>query len=62
MTLPLVIGVGVTNGIHILNRVAEEQIGILPKVQQGGSRVGLTPSPVRSLMLAKIKACKVWVL
>jgi hypothetical protein len=25
MTLPLVIGIGVTNGIHILNRVAEEQ-------------------------------------
>src|SRR5471032_2287242 len=25
MTLPLVVGVGVTNGIHILNRVAEEQ-------------------------------------
>jgi len=25
MTLPLVVGVGVTNGIHILNRFAEEQ-------------------------------------
>ncbi len=25
MTLPLVIGIGVTNGIHVLNRVAEEQ-------------------------------------
>jgi predicted RND superfamily exporter protein len=25
MTLPLVIGIGVTNGIHILNRFAEEQ-------------------------------------
>jgi hypothetical protein len=25
MTLPLVIGIGVTNGIHILNRVAEER-------------------------------------
>jgi hypothetical protein len=25
MTLPLVVGIGVTNGIHILNRVAEEQ-------------------------------------
>ncbi len=25
MTLPLVIGIGVTNGIHILNRVAEEE-------------------------------------
>jgi hypothetical protein len=32
MTLPLVIGIGVTNGIHILNRVAEEQApGILAK-------------------------------
>ena len=25
MTLPLLIGIGVTNGIHVLNRVAEEQ-------------------------------------
>ena len=25
MTLPLVIGIGVTNGIHILNRFSEEQ-------------------------------------
>jgi predicted RND superfamily exporter protein len=25
MTLPLVIGIGVTNGIHILNRFAEEK-------------------------------------
>ncbi|KAB2668720.1 MAG: MMPL family transporter [Verrucomicrobia bacterium] len=32
MTLPLVIGIGVTNGIHILNRFAEEkQPGILAK-------------------------------
>jgi uncharacterized protein len=32
MILPLVIGIGVTNGIHILNRVAEEQKpGILAK-------------------------------
>jgi hopanoid biosynthesis associated RND transporter like protein HpnN len=32
MTLPLVIGIGVTNGIHILNRFAEEQSpGILAK-------------------------------
>ncbi len=32
MTLPLVIGIGVTNGIHILNRFAEEQNpGILAK-------------------------------
>jgi predicted RND superfamily exporter protein len=25
MTMPLVIGIGVTNGIHVLNRYAEEQ-------------------------------------
>ncbi len=32
MTLPLVIGIGVTNGIHILNRFAEEKhAGILSK-------------------------------
>ncbi len=32
MTLPLVIGIGVTNGIHILNRFAEERTpGILAK-------------------------------
>jgi hypothetical protein len=32
MTLPLVIGIGVTNGIHILNRFAEEQqAGILAR-------------------------------
>ncbi len=32
MTLPLVIGIGVTNGIHILNRFAEERhAGILSK-------------------------------
>jgi hypothetical protein len=32
MTLPLVIGIGVTNGIHILNRYEEEQEpGILAK-------------------------------
>jgi predicted RND superfamily exporter protein len=32
MTLPLVIGIGVTNGIHILNRYAEERTaGILAR-------------------------------
>jgi uncharacterized protein len=32
MTLPLVIGIGVTNGIHILNRFAEERTpGILAR-------------------------------
>jgi predicted RND superfamily exporter protein len=33
MTLPLVIGIGVTNGIHILNRFAEEkEPSILSKI------------------------------
>jgi uncharacterized protein len=32
MTLPLVIGIGVTNGIHVLNRFAEERTpGILAR-------------------------------
>ncbi|MEP6663325.1 MAG: MMPL family transporter, partial [Verrucomicrobiota bacterium] len=56
MTLPLVIGIGVTNGIHILNRFAEEQTaGILGK--STGKAVfisGLnTIAGFGSLMLAK---------
>ncbi|MDB6018630.1 MAG: putative exporter of the superfamily, partial [Pedosphaera sp.] len=56
MTLPLVIGIGVTNGIHILNRFAEEKnAGILSK--STGKAVfisGLaTMSGFGSLMLAK---------
>ena len=39
MTLPLVIGIGVTNGIHILNRFAEEQTPSILAAQhrQGGA-------------------------
>ncbi len=56
MTLPLVIGIGVTNGIHILNRFAEERTpGILGK--STGKAVfisGLnTLAGFGSLMLAK---------
>jgi hypothetical protein len=56
MTLPLVIGVGVTNGIHILNRVAEEQNpGIFAKSTGKAVLVsGLTAlTGFGSLMLAK---------
>ena len=56
MTLPLVIGIGVTNGVHILNRFAEEQSpGILAR--STGKAVfisGLTTiAGFGSLMLAK---------
>lgn len=56
MTLPLVIGIGVTNGIHILNRFAEEQSpGILAKSTGKAVLVsGLTTiAGFGSLMLAK---------
>jgi hopanoid biosynthesis associated RND transporter like protein HpnN len=56
MTLPLVIGIGVTNGIHILNRVAEEQnANILGKSTGKAVLVsGLTAiTGFGSLMLAK---------
>jgi hopanoid biosynthesis associated RND transporter like protein HpnN len=56
MTLPLVIGIGVTNGIHILNRFAEEQNpGILAKSTGKAVLVsGLTTiAGFGSLMLAK---------
>lgn len=56
MTLPLVIGIGVTNGIHILNRVAEEQNpGILAKSTGKAVLVsGLTAlTGFGSLILAK---------
>src|SRR3954468_18208983 len=61
MTLPLVIGIGVTNGIHILNRFAEEKNpGILGK--STGKAVfisGLTTiSGFGSLMLAKHQGIK----
>ncbi|MBI3876363.1 MAG: MMPL family transporter, partial [Verrucomicrobia bacterium] len=56
MTLPLVIGIGVTNGIHILNRFAEEQNpGILAKSTGKAVLVsGLTTiAGFGSLILAK---------
>ncbi len=56
MTLPLVIGIGVTNGIHILNRFAEEQkAGILAKSTGKAVLVsGLTAmTGFGSLILAK---------
>ena len=56
MTLPLVIGIGVTNGIHILNRFAEErQPGILAKSTGKAVLVsGLTTiAGFGSLVLAK---------
>ncbi len=56
MTLPLVIGVGVTNGIHILNRFVEEQNpGILAKSTGKAVLVsGLTTiAGFGSLILAK---------
>lgn len=56
MTLPLVIGIGVTNGIHILNRFAEERTpGILAKSTGKAVLVsGLTTvAGFGSLVLAK---------
>ncbi len=56
MTLPLVIGIGVTNGIHILNRFAEERSpGILSKSTGKAVFVsGLTAiSGFGSLLVAK---------
>ena len=56
MTLPLVIGIGVTNGIHILNRYAEERTpGILARSTGKAVLVsGLTAvAGFGSLMLAE---------
>ncbi|HEX4120695.1 MAG TPA: MMPL family transporter [Verrucomicrobiae bacterium] len=56
MTLPLVIGIGVTNGIHILNRVAEEQKASILSKSTGKAVLvsGLTAlSGFGSLMLGK---------
>jgi len=56
MTLPLVIGIGVTNGIHILNRFAEEKTpGILSRSTGKAVLVsGLTAiAGFGSLILAK---------
>jgi hopanoid biosynthesis associated RND transporter like protein HpnN len=56
MTLPLVIGIGVTNGIHILNRYAEEQTPSILARSTGKAVLvsGLTAiAGFGSLMLAK---------
>ena len=56
MTLPLVIGIGVTNGIHILNRFAEEQDPSILTKSTGKAVVvsGLTTiAGFGSLILAK---------
>jgi hopanoid biosynthesis associated RND transporter like protein HpnN len=56
MTLPLVIGIGVTNGIHILNRFAEEQTPSILARSTGKAVLvsGLTAmSGFGSLMLAR---------
>jgi len=56
MTLPLVIGIGVTNGIHILNRFAEEQTPALLGKSTGKAVLvsGLTTiAGFGSLILAK---------
>ncbi len=61
MTLPLVIGIGVTNGIHILNRFAEERTpSILAKSTGKAVLVsGLTTvAGFGSLMLAKHQGIK----
>ncbi|MFZ1072610.1 MAG: MMPL family transporter [Verrucomicrobiia bacterium] len=58
MTLPLVIGIGVTNGIHILNRFAEERTpGILARSTGKAVLVsGLTAiAGFGSLIIAKYK-------
>ena len=56
MTLPLVIGIGVTNGIHILNRFAEEQTASILARSTGKAVLvsGLTAiAGFGSLILAK---------
>ena len=56
MTLPLVIGIGVTNGIHILNRFAEEQHPEHSREEHRQSGVGsglTTIAGFGSLILAK---------
>src|SRR5438105_5253679 len=61
MTLPLVIGIGVTNGIHILNRFAEEQNPSILARSTGKAVLvsGLTAiAGFGSLMLAKHEGIK----
>jgi hopanoid biosynthesis associated RND transporter like protein HpnN len=61
MTLPLVIGIGVTNGIHILNRYAEEQTPSILARSTGKAVLvsGLTAiAGFGSLILAKHQGIK----
>jgi len=61
MTLPLVIGIGVTNGIHILNRFAEEQTPSILARSAGKAVLvsGLTAiAGFGSLMLAQHRGIK----
>jgi predicted RND superfamily exporter protein len=61
MTLPLVIGIGVTNGIHILNRFAEEQTASILARSTGKAVLvsGLTAmAGFGSLILAKHQGIK----
>src|SRR5439155_3322024 len=61
MTLPLVIGIGVTNGIHILNRFAEEQTPSILARSTGKAVLvsGLTAiAGFGSLILAKHQGIK----
>jgi len=61
MTLPLVIGIGVTNGIHILNRFAEEQTANILSKSTGKAVLvsGMTAiAGFGSLMLAKHQGIK----
>jgi uncharacterized protein len=61
LTLPLVVGIGVTNGVHILNRFAEEQRpGILAKSTGKAVLVsGLTAmTGFATLLLAKHQGIK----
>lgn len=61
MTLPLVIGIGVTNGIHILNRFAEEQTPNILARSTGKAVLvsGLTAmAGFGSLMLARHQGIK----
>ena len=63
MTLPLVIGIGVTNGIHILNRFAEEQTPSILARSTGKAVLvsGLTTiAGFGSLILASTGASKAW--
>jgi len=61
MTLPLLIGIGVTNGIHILNRFAEEQTANILSKSTGKAVLvsGLTAiAGFGSLILAKHQGIK----